>query len=477
MKSIIRLLKPYNTKEHRTLFLILAVFFIIFLTIALNRYWQYSAWYYDFGIFYTAISSVAQLKEPIIDHLTVTDKHIWADHFHPIIFLISPFVALFKKGEVLLVFQTLFVSLSGVFVYKTSKALQKNQFESFAMLFIYLSFVGLHNALITEFHAITLLPLPLSMFFYGMVKKHKPWYFLGLIFTLLTKESTFIIPAWFSLLLLIKSDKEWKKIGLVSLLTSVGYGIFVLKFVFKHFNSDGYIYLSEVPGIEDYFLPELNALKIKTMFFSLSNYGFFPLLAPETLPPVLFNWWSRFSSVAATRHDLGFHYNAEIAPTLILAANIGWSRVKHIVRLVFPKIEKRLIHKSLYLVVILVAISNITLLKSPILLFGIPDFYKNTGNFEFLDRLIEHIPEDGIIMAQTNIAAKIAHRKVYMLRGNYNDYPQDYIVVDTREGQEPNNFYGVGNDYRDVLKNLASDPNYEVYYDQGEQIIYKRIKY
>lgn len=338
MKSLNKVLRKNNTREHRLLLLIVSVFFFIFITISLHRYWQYSVWYYDFGIFYSAISSVAQLKEPIIDHLTVTDKHIWADHFHPIIFLISPFVALFKKGEVLLVFQTLFVSLSGIFVYKISKTLQKSKFESFSMLFIYLSFVGLHNALITEFHAITLLPLPLSMFFYGMVKKKKFWYFLGLIFTLLTKESTFIIPAWFSLLLLIKSNKEWKKIGLLSLLTSVGYGILVLKFVFKYFNGEGYMYISEAAGPEDFFFPEFNELKIKTMFFSLANYGIFPLLAPETLPPILFNWWSRFSSAAASRHDLGMHYNAEIAPTLILAANMGWLRLKKYSKSFFQKL-------------------------------------------------------------------------------------------------------------------------------------------
>lgn len=118
------------------------------------------------------------------------------------------------------------------------------------------------------------------------------------------------------------------------------------------------------------------------------------------------------------------------------------------------------------MVVILIALSNITYSKSPILLFGIPDFYKNTQNFEFLDRLIENIPDDGIIMAQTNIAAKIAYRKVYMLRGDYMHYPQDYIVIDYRDGQQPNNFYGAGN-FGDIVRNLANDPNYELYYDQG----------
>jgi uncharacterized membrane protein len=488
------------------------VFFTIFVTVALNRYWQYAAWYYDFGIFYSAISAVAQGREPIIDHFVFTGQNILGDHFHPIIFLVSPLVAIFKGGETLLVFQTLFVTLSGIFVYLVAKELLRNKvvevnkIEAFSILIIYFAYIGLHNALITEFHEITLLPLPLMMFFYGMVKKHKWWYGLGLLGVLLTKESTFIIPAWFGLLIAWRNKGEWRKIGdlrklgvwrnwqnqnmwfkigLLTSVVSVLYGMTLVYAVFPAINGVGYRYLTEtVEGANKVAL--LNDLKIKTVFRTFVSYGFLPLLAPETLPPVIFNWWSRFSSLATTRHDLGMHYNAEIAPTLILGTIYGWIRFKSIISFLVKNLNKKLNKIKVkfkkkyfnYLIILLAVCSlvfNIQILKSPFLLFTNKAFYAHSKNLKFLDDLIAHIPEDGVIMAQTNIAAKLAYRKVYMLREDYAKYDPDYIVIDERVGQEPNNFLGVGN-FEELARNLAVDPRYELYYLSGDQKIYKKVQ-
>lgn len=464
-------------KEYIVLAIVISVFFFVFTTIALHRYWQYAAWYYDFGIFYTAIASVAQAKDPVIDHFIFTDKHIFADHFHPIIFLASPFVALFMRGETILVFQTAFVALSGVFLFFLAKHLLKNSFESFLILLIYYSFVGLHNALITEFHEITLLPLPLMMFFYGMVRKHSWWYFVGLVGTLLTKELTFIIPAWFGLLVAWRNKGSWRKIGVSTSVISVVYGLFVFFVLFPLINGVGNYYA--VSTKDSFTFTFLNSFKVTTIFKTLLSFGFLPILAPETLPPVLCNWFTRFSAEGSTRHDLGLHYNAEIAPSLILGTIYGWMRLKQAI------IERA---KNSYFRVhldklpfFLCGIALFTfflsgfIFKSPALLFFHPAFYAHTKNFVFLDTLVEHIPDDGVLMAQTNIAAKLGHRKVYMLRENYKKFNPDYIIVDTRSGQEPNNFLGI-QDHEALFQALAADSQYKVYYRNGEQIIYQRVE-
>lgn len=451
----------------------LLLFFIVFTTVSLHRYWQYAAWYYDFGIFYQAISSVAQGREPVIDHFIFTNQNILGDHFHPLIFLVSPFVALFPQGETLLIFQTAFVTLSGLFVYLIAKELLKNKTEALAMLVVYLSFIGLHNALITEFHEIALLPLPLSIFFYGMVKKHKWWYIIGLIGVLLAKESTFIIPAWFGLVTAWKNKGIWRKIGLATTIFSGIYGLTVLYVLFPAINGKGYHYLAEAVDHSKQTSP-FTPIKVQTVLKTLVSFGFFPLLSPETVPPIIFNWWSRFSSLAHTRHDLGMHYNAEIAPTLILGTVYGWMRFKKIVKKSYKKITKKQFELLLALFAVSALFFSTYILKSPALLFTNPAFYKHTENFEFLDRLITHIPEDGTVMAQTNIAAKIAYRKVYMLRNEYKQFDPDYIVVDTRDGQEPNIFLGVT--FSKFINDLENDEDYEVIYDQGEQKIYGKVR-
>jgi uncharacterized membrane protein len=459
-----RILTKKITPEIIFLVLICFVFFTIFTTVALHRYWQFSVWYYDFGIFYSAISAVAQGKAPLIDHYVFPNQNILGDHFHPIIFLISPFMALFKGGETLLVFQTLFVTLSGIFVYLTAKELLKSKLESFAMLIIYFSFLGLHNALITEFHEIVLITLPLMMFFYGMVKKHYWWYLLGLLGVLLTKETTFFIPAWFGLIIAWKNKGLWRKIGLLTLIGSIAYGLAVIKLIIPTINGTGYYYLSNtLGGFSGSF--KIETLTAKTILKTIFSFGFLPLLSPETMMPVLYNWFLRI--LRSGSFDLGMHYNSEIAPTLILSTIYGWQRFKKI----FKK-HSEYLSKGLFVFAFISLFFNVQILKSPALLFTNKAFYENTKNHQFLNDLIEHIPEDGIVMAQTNIAAHIAYRKVYMLRDDYFKYMPDYIVIDGREGQEPNHFWNI-KDYKQLIKTLDADKNYEMFYQSGDQRIYK----
>lgn len=455
--------------------MILGVFFTIFVTVSLHRYWQYAAWYYDFGIFYSAISRVARSEPPIIDHYIFPGQNILSDHFHPLIFLVSPFVALFDRGETLLVVQTLFVTISGLFVYLTAREVLKKKFEAFCILVIYLSFIGLHNALITEFHELALLPLPLMIFFYGLVKKHKWWYLLGLFGVLFSKESAFVIPAWFGLLLAIQNKGFWRKAGIATTLFSVLYGFSVVRIIMPAISGKEYYYLNDAMTNIDR-VSIFNELKIETIFKSFLSFGFLPLLAPEFLPPIIFNWLTRFTSLATTRHDLGMHYNAEIAPTFIMATLYGWLRAKKLLKALYKKLKAIHLQFLLFSLTLFLLFFSFYILKSPGLLFFNTAFYAHTKNQVFLDTLVAHIPNDGsLVMAQTNIAAKIANRNVIMLRDSYDFFDPDYIVLDIRAGQEPNNFLGVGLIDK-IAQRIDGDNKYMLFYDQGEQRIYKRVR-
>jgi uncharacterized membrane protein len=469
LKNVISSLELLFTKkknEYSIIVILFLIFTLIFAVVSLHRFWQYSVWYYDFGIFFQAISSVSRLEAPVIDHLILTDKNILGDHFHPLIFIISPLLYFTKVAETLLVVQVLFVAFSGIVLYFVSKHLTKNNLVSLCFLIIYYSFIGLHNALITEFHEIALLTLPLSIFFYGMVKKSKLWFFVGLLGVLFAKETTFIIPLWFGLLLAIRNKGQWRKIGIITSVLSALYVFVVIKFAIPYFSGRDYLYYSD--AVSEFSLFDNFYLKASTVFKTLLSFGFLPLLAPDALGPIIFNWWSRFQS-AGPRHDLGMHYNAEIAPTLLFASLIAWQRIIGFIKKKFHYLAKLF----LLLFAGFSLFFSVYLLKSPALLFFNPVFYQHTKNFEFLDNLMEAIPETGVVMAQHNLAGKLAYRKVYMLRNNYKDFSPDYIVIDFREGQEPNNFLGV-RDFDLLLNKLATDPEYEVYYLAGEQIIYKK---
>jgi len=140
-----------------------------------------------------------------------------------------------------------------------------------------------------------------------------------------------------------------------------------------------------------------------------------PLLAPELLIPIIVNWWSRFTRFKVV--DLGMHHNAEIAPTLILATTYGWLRFKKVIVSIGKNFKNLKMFGRKYLNILLFRLSlflfflSTQIFKSPALLFTNKAFYKHTENFEFLNELVKAVSTDGVVMAQTNLAAKLAHRK------------------------------------------------------------------
>lgn len=76
-------------------------------------------------------------------------------------------------------------------------------------------------------------------------------------------------------------------------------------------------------------------------------------------------------------------------------------------------------------------------------------------------------------MTMNNIAPHMIHtHEVFLLRGVYEDFMPEYFVLDLREGQNFNNFFGA--DIEAVKLTLPRDTRYEIYYQNGDQIIYKR---
>ena len=84
-------------------------------------------------------------------------------------------------------------------------------------------------------------------------------------------------------------------------------------------------------------------------------------------------------------------------------------------------------------------------------------------------------------MAQNNLAVRFTHQEVYVLQSNPGKYKPDfytqkvpeYIVIDGRPGQNPNNYFLI-EDINYLLETLKQDPNYEIFYQTSEQFIFKK---
>jgi len=461
--------KNNSTIIDLSVILVCVFFSLAGILINLNRFWQYESGYYDFGIFDQAIWKIAHFQAPIIDHFLVSGKISLADHFHPSLYLLAPIYWFTSRSEALFIIQDIFVGLSGFIIYLTGIKILKNKLLSLSVLITYFLYVGLQNAIFSDFHEVTAMTLFLALTYWAIINGNKKLFFLFFLITLGFKESLFLLGIGISFFA-FWLRREWKKTFIFSGIFSLLYGLVVIKIIIPFFSGGIYWYsISPIWNIRELFLNFFfPIIKIKTIFLTLFSFGFLPLLVPQSWLIFIFNFGSRFLANAPTRWDLGLHYNAEIAPTLAVSSLLALNFIRQ-------KLSKRIT----YLVAIIIVINSFILyrfvLHGPFMLASNPIFYEHTKKFTYLDELTAKIPKNASVLAQNNLAAKFLHQEVWILRENYRQHKAEYIIMDLRPGQNPNNFLGIENKEK-LLKNILRDKDYRLFYHQGNRYIFKRAK-
>lgn len=451
-------------------FALLICFLFIFagILVSLNRYWQYEVFYYDFGIFDQAIWKVSRFEPPIIDHLVVGGRWIFADHFNPTIFLISPFYWLTQRSEMTLILQATLVGLSGLVLYRIGLEILNNRLLAISVMISYLLFLGIQNAVISDFHEVTISTLPLLLMFLMIIKRKAFWYFIFLLITLGIKESVFLLVIGIGLFILV-SYRRWAWIGLLTILIALLWGFLSIKVIIPYFSGDVYHYAYPLPArLEDIVSRFFDSpIKQRTLFYSFLSFGFLPILSPQFWFLIVQDFFIRFIPNYVTRWDLGLHYSAQLASVLGVSSIYGFCFLQKI-----KKLSSLLPYYGLILIINAVVLYRF-ILHGPLALAYNKAFYEHTKDFQFLDDLTGRIPKDASVMTQNNLAVRFTHQTIWLLRDEYWDYKADYIVVDARNGQNPNNFFGVLH-FQKTIENLKKDENYFLSYQTKEQFVFKR---
>lgn len=439
------------------------VFFACGVLVSLHRYWQFEVWYYDFGIFNQAIWNVSRFKAPIIDHFIVPGKIIFADHFNPSIFILSPLYWITDRAEVLLIAQSLFVAISGLILYKIGIIILEDKMNSLFVMLSYFLFVGLQNGVITEFHELTLMTPFLCLLYYFYVTKRKRLFIITFLILLGFKESLFTLGLGLGLFVFF-SRKEWKRISLFLILFSLFWGIVTTQVIIPYFSHQPYYYSSHL-SIHT-LLAESN-VKLKTLFFSFGSFIFLPFGALWLCPIYISHFLARFFSEGSTRWGLGLHYSSEIAPTLVFGTLLTLRQIK-------MRFSKRYMSSMTLLLFLCSFFVFRFILHGPFLLAINPVFYKHTKDFNYLEELIKKIPPHSSIAAQNNLAVRFYKQESYILRDAYEQHKPDYIFMDMRPGQNPNNFLGI-KDEIELLRRIKADFRYNIFIQEGDQYLFKRI--
>src|SRR3989344_6995323 len=132
-----------------TPFLLFILFFLIFSANTINRHLTFNSHAFDLGIYTQAIYLYSQGQ---LAFSTLKDMILLADHFGPILILLSPVYKIFPNPITLLIIQSLFVSLSGIPIYLIALDRLKNSNLAFVITLSYLTSVGILNAVGFDFH-------------------------------------------------------------------------------------------------------------------------------------------------------------------------------------------------------------------------------------------------------------------------------------------------------------------------------------
>lgn len=407
--------------------------------------------------------------------------NLLGDHAHFILFLLTPIYVLFQSPLTLLIIQALAISLSGWPIYLIAKK-YNNLIPSLWLVPYYLYF-GFAAALDFPFHVAPLATLPLSWALYFLLDKKFKALFPVLLILMIIKEDMPLLLIMMGLYLIIINRKYW--LGIVTIITSAIYFIFVTRYFLPHFNpamTYSYSNAGELGANWNEvlvnalhqplrFLRELFSplVKIKSVVAELSSFGFLSLLAPEILVLILPLWLGRFLSIEGWRWTSFQHYSATQGPILMVAAIIGVSRLSHYLA---PKINAKYVYSVAF--VLMIAGSIFINIKLPQKFFSritSSNFYHLNSTEQAAQKALDIIPSDASVGAATPFPQLSSRKNIYNLPLSPGNNPQ-FVIISPALDPFP---FGSATGVEQYMQALLQSQNYQTIFQENGVFVLKKI--
>lgn len=451
---------------------IIAIYFIIFSVISVNRYWQYQTFYFDFGIYDEAIYKVAHFKAPIVDK-GPNGRINLGDHFTPGMYLLAPLYWFTDHQEIMFVAQVFAVCAAAWVAYLFIKSRTKNRFVQFSLIVAFLGFVGTQNALITDIHEITFAVLPLMLLLYAIERKKWKQYYIYLLLLLSFKENMAGIVIGLGLYLLIRFKRKYFKHAFASILIGFVWGA-LITFVVIPSISGGYDYApsfligQSIGDILGRFFS--SSLKRETVFYTYSTFGFLPLFDISIWPLVFEHYFERFVlSNAGSRIDLGFHYNSILVPIMLLGT-------LNVISFLQKKVPQKVFSIFGICLTVWILFYSRVIYHGPIDLVYNKAFYEQRKNVAYQDDFVKIFPKEGLVLTQNDLGARLTHGpNVRLIRKDFEYLNPDYVILNLTPGQNPNSYYPASLDIaKDVKDYYLSNKNYTLTKVHDEQYLFTK---
>ena len=423
-----------NIKRNKILILINGVFLLIYSLIGFVNHYNFRTYSLDLGIYTRAVYDYAHFHFNYADVFKVQHENILADHFDPILILISPLYYLFGT-YVLLVAQIAFVHLGAIGIYKI--AIQQLQNKTLALLAMtsFLAFYGIFSALSFDVHTNVFAAMLIPWLFYFFINAKWVHVFVFSALVLLCKENMalWLIFIGFGLAWLSYKEKKKRNIALIISLISAIYFVCITMIImpalsahanYAHMrydvlgNSFGEILsnllkhpFAAIAVLFKNHLPDstFNYYKIETHVFVLLSGGFLLFLKPQYLLMLVPIYFQKMFHNTSSIWSVSMHYNIEFTPILILCFISVLST--------FQSEKNKIIFSSIYTVLVIgvtirLCDHTIGFVDKTRLRFYQVDHYQSDFDTQAVYSALNKIPKNAVVSAENMFVPHLIDRKM-----------------------------------------------------------------
>ena len=311
--------------------------FIVFASLSLARHFALSSSSWDLGIFDQAIWNAAN-GNMLVSSLK-GNINLLGDHFEPVLFVFVPLYKVFSSAAVLLISQSLILSLAVFPLYLIAKDKLSSRPLVLAFIASFMLSRPLRGVVLSDFHPECFILLFSFWAYYFLIKKKNGLLLVSVLFMLACKEDVaFLVSA---LGLYMATFEKRRDLGVLLLVTGIVAWILETKFFIPAFNpARVYPYMDRLPFGTTYadnlkavihnpaLLAKIfmNNAKISYCLKFLGPLAFLPLLSPRhyilIAVPLLRNILPIDPNFSG-HYDITSHYTAAVIPFVYIAAIYG----------------------------------------------------------------------------------------------------------------------------------------------------------
>lgn len=464
--------------------LICLLFFIAYGVLSIIRYNDYGAFGFDLGLRDQTFWQYSNFKVPITTIHFYPFTSILTDHVELIYIPLSSVYWIWSDARTVLLLEPFLVCLSGIAIFLLAKEKKLISPICFALLISYLAFYGVQNAVWFDVHSVSFATSFMAWLVYFLSKNKTRWIVLSFFAAMLSKENIASLTFLIGLVWFIKTKR---KIALFIMLTSVVYLFLIFGIYYPHLVT-GYRYsnsagiLSNISNLSSFYDTQD---KKEVIFYTLSWFGFIPLLNPLFLIPAtgdLFNYFVVASQLKSAQ-GLFMHYRITLAPLML------WATIFTIAKYKFLNNK----YVALYLFFCIIIIQY--MLHLPLSYLVKSWFWTEPSGVKYINQTLKYLPRNASVVSQNNITPHISQRdRIFTLWPEKKDFlsnspckiktcdwfrwvdDPEYLIVDTSKEWDIRHLLTNRNDYINGLANIEKKGIVKRYKVYGSAILYKVVK-